>query len=149
MLLGFSVKPAHWFMARVVHQLLDELFIIPPRAFRFVLRSLYTFVAVQLFGCLTVQLYTPNPLTLSQLFQPHLIKYNWSTDWLIHYLQRIDATKLPSLTSLYTSVIDASNFNWLLEYFVRMLSSNFHLTFILLIHSSTKYSPMHLLFITH
>jgi hypothetical protein len=102
-----------------------------PRGFRVVTWLLSTFVAVPLFGCLTVQLYTPNPLTLSHRIQLHLIKYNWSTDWLIHYLQQIDATKLHSLTSLYNSLIGASDFNWLLEYFIPTLSSNFHLTFIL------------------
>jgi hypothetical protein len=119
------------------------------RGFRVVTGSLSTFVAVPLFGCFSVQLYTPNPLTLSHRIQLHLIKYNWSTDWLIHYLQQIADTKLHSLTSLYISLIDASNFNWLLEYFVPTLSSNFHLTFILLIHSPTKYSQMHFLFTTH
>jgi hypothetical protein len=117
------------------------------RGFRVVTGSLSTFVAVPLFGCLTVQL---NTLThwLYHRIQLHLIKYNWPTDYLINSLQQIDAIKL-SLTSLYTSLIDASNFTRLLEYFAPTLSSNFHLTFILLIHSSLEYYPTDVLFTTH
>jgi hypothetical protein len=119
-----------------------------PRGFHVVTGSLSTFVAVPLFGCLTVQLYTPNPLTLSHLIQLHLLKYNWSTDCLINPLHQIDAIKL-SLTSMYTTLIDTSNFNWLHEYFAPTNSSNFHLTFILLILFSTEYSPIDFLFATH
>jgi hypothetical protein len=119
MLLGSSVKPAHWFVTPVVRWLVNKLFKIPPKelsrcnypvnslsifyscnyrhSINVVTISLFHFrnyPTVGLFDCPTV--YT-NLLISSQRIQLHLIRSNWSTGWLINSLQLIDSIK-PSLT---------------------------------------------------